>query len=572
VDHGIINDMAICIMVAWLLAVGAHLFKQPLILAYLVAGFVIGPLGLKWVAAQESVQTISSLGLILLLFMIGLEIDLKKILGAGRLITVTGVSQIAGSFLLGCLFFWLLAKTLGFQMLEIIYLAAAVSLSSTVIVVKLLYDKRELNTLPGRITLGILVLQDLFAILFLAIQPELGSPSAGPIFLALLKVLFLVAISFTASRYALPQVFRLVSRLPEIVTVGALAWCFLIGGLGEKLGLSREMGALVAGVALSTFPYTLDVTAKVTSLRDFFLTLFFVALGMTIPLPTLAALGWALVVGAFILLSRVLTVFLPLLWMSHGHRASLLPALNLCQISEFSLVIFAIGAASGHVSEGARGILAYAFVLLAVGSTYAIMQSDTLARLAGRGLKALKVADLDAAAEAKARPRRTPPIFLLGFSWTASSLLEEISRHDRNLINELRVIDFNPHVNQELRQRSVDVVYGDISQRDTLEHAGLGEARIILCTLPNTILKGINNLRLVQMLREINPKAQIIVYSEIFSDIPDLYAAGASYVCLPRLIEAAEVLSLLKAARENLLDEKRAELDRELADRHEVIP
>jgi Kef-type K+ transport system membrane component KefB len=202
-DHGIISDIAICVMAAWILAVTAHLLKQPLILAYLIAGFAIGPAGLGWVA-QDSVQTISALGLILLLFMIGLEIDLKKILSAGRLITITGICQIVGCFLLGLAFFGWASDGMGIRFLEVIYLAVAASLGSTVIVVKLLYDKRELNTLPGRITLGILVLQDVFAILFLAVQPELGDPHAGPILWSLAKVLFLVGVAFAASRYALP--------------------------------------------------------------------------------------------------------------------------------------------------------------------------------------------------------------------------------------------------------------------------------------------------------------------------------------------------------------------------------
>jgi voltage-gated potassium channel Kch len=150
--------------------------------------------------------------------------------------------------------------------------------------------------------------------------------------------------------------------------------------------------------------------------------------------------------------------------------------------------------------------------------------------------------------------------------------LEEITRNERHLLQELIVIDFNPHVNQELHRRGVPVIYGDISQRDTLEHAGIAEAKIIVCSLPNTVLKGTTNLRLVLMLREINPAAKIIVYSDLFSDIPGLYVAGADFVCLPRMIEAAELLQVLLAARKNLLDEKRAKLDRELKARREVIP
>jgi len=178
VEHSIINDMAICIVVAWLMAVGAQIFKQPLILAYLVAGFAVGPEGISLIGNQENIQTISKLGLILLLFMIGLEIDLKKVLSAGRLITFTGLTQIVGGCLLGVLVFKLFFPSGGGK-LDALYLAVAGALSSTVIIVKILYDRRELDTLPGRLTLGILILQDIFAIIFLALQPNLSNPAIG---------------------------------------------------------------------------------------------------------------------------------------------------------------------------------------------------------------------------------------------------------------------------------------------------------------------------------------------------------------------------------------------------------
>ncbi len=285
-DGHLINEIAICIVAAWLLAVLAQFLRQPLVLAYLVAGYVIGPQALSWVRDQQSIATISEMGLILLLFMIGLEIDLRKIVGAGRYILVTAASQILGGCLLGLVFFRALSSYYGGTGLEVVYLAVAATLSSTVILVKLLYDKRELDTAAGRLTVGVLVLQDLFAILFLALQPNLRTPALGVLALSLGKVGVIIAVAFPFSRFILPPLFNAVARLPELVQVGALAWCFLVAGLASVLGLSREMGALIAGVALSTFPYTLDVVAKVTSLRDFFVTLFFVALGMEIPAPS----------------------------------------------------------------------------------------------------------------------------------------------------------------------------------------------------------------------------------------------------------------------------------------------
>ncbi len=354
--HELIQDLAISIVAAWLLGVAADILRQPLMLAYLVAGLILGPSGLGWVHSRKSIVTIAELGLIFMLFMIGLEIDLKKIVRAGKVIIVTAAVQIVGCFALGLLLFVLIGLPLGGGQFDALYLAAAVSLSSTVIIVKLLYEKRELDTLPGRVTLGVLVLQDLFAILFLAIQPSLEDVRLDIVLSSVARVCVLIVAALVTSRYVLPRLFNAIARRPELVLVGALAWCFAVSEFADYLYLSREMGALIAGVSLSTFPYALDVTAKVTSLRDFFITLFFVALGMLVPLPTAAVLGLALVIVAFTLLSRAASVFPPLYAMRQGLRASFLPAINLAQISEFSLVLIQVGVQSK--SDSARTLLA----------------------------------------------------------------------------------------------------------------------------------------------------------------------------------------------------------------------
>jgi Kef-type K+ transport system membrane component KefB len=572
VEQQVLNDLAICIVAAWLIGVVAEFFKQPLILAYLAAGFIVGPFGIKLIESRESIEVISRLGLVLLLFMIGLEIDLKKILSAGRLIIVTSHIQIIGCFLLGLAVFKLLGFSLAKHNLDALYLGLGLCLSSTVIIVKVLHEKSELDTFSGRLTLGVLVLQDLFAILFLAIQPNLQDASVLLLATSLGRVAALVAIAFAASRYALPPIFKYVSRSPEMIFVGSMAWCFLIAGLAIGMKLSAEMGALIAGVAISTFPYSIDVSAKIMTVRDFFVTLFFVALGMAIPAPSWQYLGWALAAGLLVFASRALTVFPVLHWAGQGLRASVIPAINLSQVSELSMVILALGAGFGHVSETARGIMAYTFVLTGVASTYAIQFSDPIFRRIAPILHRLRFRDLDQQTAFFRKPKTKPRIYILGFSWTASSLVEEISRHAPSLIPEILVIDFNPIVNRELKKRDIAGVYGDITQKETLLHMGVAQAEIIVCSIPNTLLKGMNNLRLLQLLREINKDGCIIVHAELFEDVPKLYAAGANYVSVPRLIEAQDLCSVIQAARQNLLHDKRAQLDQELADRKEVIP
>ena len=577
-EHGLVTDIAICIIAAWVIAVISQVARQPLLLAYLVAGFIIGPHGLplgphssRLVTNTESIQTISEIGLSLLLFMIGLEIDLKKMLSAGRVITFTAGIQILGCVLLGWLVFGMIGPAQ--DHLEALYLAVAAAMSSTVIIVKILYDKRELETLAGRVTLGVLVLQDIATILFLAVQPNLKHPEVGVMLKAIGNVILLVAVAYVASRFVLPKIFKFIARLPELVLVGALAWCFAMAGFADYLKLSTAMGALIAGVMLSTFPYTLDVAAKVTSLRDFFVTLFFVGLGMLIPVPTVAFLLWTVFVCLILVVTRFATVFPVLYIMRQGYRGSLLPAINLCQMSELSLVLLKLGQKSGDVSDNVIGIAAFAFAFLAVGSTYAILGNDGLLRWATPWFKKLELHDLDHTtflARTDVKPRR---ICMLGFSWTASSLLAEIERSRPDLIPEIVVIDFNPVVHEKLKARGVHAVYGDITARDVLHHAGASYAEIIICSLPNMVLKGANNLKILRQLRQLNPHAKIIVHAELLSEIPLLYEAGASYVTAPRLLEATDLLRVIETAeKDSGLDHKRGEQEMLLKERSEVIP
>ncbi|MGX9392293.1 cation:proton antiporter [Nitrobacteraceae bacterium UC4446_H13] len=573
--HDLISDITLSILFAWMLGLLAHVTRQPLILAYLVGGFVIGPYGIGWVKSDQSISTISELGLIFMLFMIGLEIDLKKIVRAGRVILFAAGGQLLGGCVLGVLMFLAMGLGLGAGRFDALYLAVACALSSTVIIVKVLYEKRELDTLPGRITLGVLVLQDIFAILFLAVQPSLDNLQISVILLSVARVAVLVTTAWVLSRYVLPKLFHQIARRPELVMLGALAWCFLIGEIAERLHLSREMGSLVAGVSLSTFPYALDVTAKVTTLRDFFITLFFVALGMTIPIPDRSVIGLALIIAAFTVVSRLLTTFVPLYLMKQGLRASLLPAINLAQISEFSLVVIQTGVLAKHISMQTANAVSFAFVLLAVISTFMIGRSDQIVRGAIGPLKRLGLRDLDAAELASAEPGEghgARRIVILGFFRAASALLSEIEQRDKSMLDHITVVDFNPNVFRNLAARGLHVIYGDISNVETLVHAGVSQAEIVILSVPDALLKGADNEKLVRHVRALNPKAKIISTADTLATVEDQYSAGANYVTVPRFTDAQELFQAIEAADDGLLDAKRAETDARLAERSEVLP
>lgn len=572
----LIHDIGICVAAAWVLGLLAHALRQPPLLAYLLGGFLVGPACLNWVTDPRAIGFVSELGLLFLLFMIGIEIDLKKIVSAGRAITVTAASQILGGLLIGIVVFRAAGFALGQDgKWDALYLAVATACSCTVVIVKLLYDRRELDTLAGRITLGVVVLQDLVSILFLAIQPNLNDLRIGVLALSMLRVAALVAAALAIARFVLPLIFRRVARLPELMLIGALAWCFLVAELAAQLALSRAMGALVAGVALSTFPYALDVGAKVTSLRDFFVTLFFLGLGLAIPLPTRDVVGLAIGVSVFTVASRFITTFAPLYWMRMGLRIGFLPSIHLAQISEFSLVILALGLHVGHIHEETGAAVSLAFVALAVLSSVAIGQSDPLVQRLIKIARRLGLRDVGDGAPAPVAPRGLAQggrIVFVGFFREASSLLDELERHAPHLLPRVTVVDFNPVVYEALTKRGIQIVYGDVSQRDTLLKAGAGEASIFVCTVPESLLRGITNEKLVRQLRDLNPRAKIIITTELLAEVPRLRAAGADYVYLPRIEEARDLLVAVRAAVDGLLDQKQAAIDLALKDRSEVLP
>jgi len=583
--HGagdLLNNIGLCVIVAAVLAFMANKLKQPALLAYLLAGVLIGPeIGFRLITDHETIEVISEIGLVLLLFIIGLEMDLKKLRASGKPVIATGITQFLICVALGIPFFLLLGFRVGDPNafggeFGLFYMAIAAAISSTMIVVKLLYDKFELDTLPGRITLGILVFQDIWAIIALALQPNLRNPRITPLAASFGKGILLVAASLLISRYVLPRVFRSAAKIPELVLIMALAWCFLICAAASYSGLSKEMGALIAGVALSTFPYSLDVIAKVISIRDFFVTLFFVALGMKIPMPTATILGLAALTSVFLIASRLLSIFPVLYLMRYGHRVSLIPAINLSQISEFSLVVASLGLAFGHINNQTVSLIIFVFVITSTTSTYMISYNHQLAGVFSRALSALRLKDLAAGAAGESAHTSSKPLVFLGFFREASSIIHEFelssSEKGRHaLLDDILVIDFNPVVYSELRRRGVECIYGDLAHMETLHHAKIHHAELVISTIPDQILKGTDNERLLRKIRQLCPQAKAIVTADSAQKALDLYNRGADFVFIPRIHSSSQVANIIESGLREGLDNVRAEQIAHLKMRDEVL-
>ena len=558
----LLQDIGLCVLSATALAFVARLLKQPLILAYIGAGLLIGPPGFRWVRDDASIAQISELGLAFLLFIVGLEIDLKQLVRSGKTAAVLGTVQVVACALLG----WGAAWALGYRGLPAAYLGAATAFSSTMIVVKLLSDKSELDTVAGRITLAVLLVQDVVAIVVLAVQPNISDPALVPLALSVVKGFALVAGAILASRYVLPILFRIVAKSPEVLLIAAISWCFVISYAAVKADFSIAMGALIAGVSMSTFPYSLDVIAKIRSLRDFFVTLFFVSLGMQISIGSPRVLLVAGVLSAVVLLGRFLPVVPTLRRLRYGHRVGVLVSISLAQVSEFSLVIVSLGLGLKHIDSEIVSIVAIALVATSTVSTYLIQWNQ---QIAGRLVDFLaRKGAVDAQErETKSVGRRQHPIVLVGCHRTASSLVPLLIEEAKDFL----VVDFSPEVHRKLSELRVPCLYGDISHADTLEHAGIEEAKVILSTISDDFLRGTSNLTLLKQLRKLNPHAKIIVRAEKVADAGAMYEAGADYVLLPRHLMAEQLRELLRKIDDGTLDQARAAEQDALRNRREIV-
>jgi voltage-gated potassium channel Kch len=373
----------------------------------------------------------------------------------------------------------------------------------------------------------------------------------------------LVGGAWVMARFVLPWYFRGIAKSSELVVVSAMAWCFLVAGVAGWAGLSKEMGALIAGVVIASYPYGTEVISRVGGVRDFFLTLFFVALGLKIPEPSTSAILAALGGVVFVTLSRFLAMYPLFAFLRLDTRTAGVVAINLAQISEFALVIFSLGTVYKHISPAANSLILYTVLLTAVISTYGILYNHAIATWMAGVLNALGLRRSFAAKPAA--PASGEPdggsgdgdegrdVFLLGVSREGLAFVQHISRTAPALKDRMVAIDFNPEMLERLRTEGVDNHYGDISNMATLEHAGIGRAAIVISGISDWFLKGTSNLQILRLVRSIAPKARVIVTGDTPEGAQELYVAGADYVMVPSVLSAEHLAGILADRSPNAL-------------------
>ena len=585
----LVHDIGFSLMLAGVLAVVFTRLKIPAIAGFLAAGIIAGPQVLGQVTDSANIDTIAQLGFIFLLFMIGLEIDVAKIRASGKAIIVTGLLQFPLSMFFGAGVVNLLLMAgfgqgvIGEYAYSAIYIGIFMAMSSTLLVIKLFQDHFELDTEPGRIALGLLIFQDIWAIVVILMQPNFDNPQIFPILMSFVGIGVLLLITVGLSRYLAAVGFGWISKVPEIIQVAAIGWCFMVVFLGLSLdsitetvfgvnlhlSVSSGMAALIAGATIANLPFSTEIVTKVGSVKDFFITLFFIGLGMSIPIPASWEVPiYAVFLAGLAILSRQF-IFFPLLWLTGvDQRNAQVSSIRLAQISEFGLVIAYLAIQNNHISPELSAAVIFAFVLTALVSPALYSHAYPIHRVMQPLLSSI---GFKAPPDHVGEQETTYALALLGFHRVASSLLFDLERMDKDLVEKTLVVDFNVANHPAIAASGATVKYGDLSNHETLLHAGIDKARVILCTVQDDQLRGITNKKLVGAVRRLNTEALIIANAIDLSAVPKLYAAGADYVFLSRTDTARALIPIVEGALAGTLDIHRDEQDRDLATRKEVM-
>ncbi|MEO7160382.1 MAG: cation:proton antiporter [Polaromonas sp.] len=483
--HGPFTEFALLLLVCAFTGALFVRLRQPVLIAYIVVGIAIGPAGFGLVAAHDQIDLLAQIGVTVLLFVVGLKLDLNHIRHIGPVALATGLGQLAFTIAFG----FALVLLLGKAPMEALYVAVALTFSSTIIIVKLLSDKRELDSLHGRIAVGFLIVQDVAVVIAMMAMSAFrgagdGQAAAGDVVLSLAWRLGAVAaLMYVLMRWPLPKVVATMARSQELLLVFAVAWGVALAALGEGVGFSKEAGAFLAGFSLASTPYREAVNARLTGLRDFLLLFFFIDLGAKLDFSTLGGeIVPAIFLSLFVLIGNPLIVMAIMGYMGYRKRTSFLAGLTVAQISEFSIVFVAMGISLGHIGVEALGLTTLVGLVTITVSTYLILYSQHLyARLAPwltvferrRPFRELAV-------ERQQQSDDQVEAIVFGLGRYGSLLLVQLRAVGIKAIG----VDFDPETVRTLRRQKLPVRFGDGENPDFVESLPLSEARWIITTFP----------------------------------------------------------------------------------------
>lgn len=534
IQTNILFDIGIVVIVSTVLAYFLKIAKQPLIPAYILAGILIGPHFLKLITNIEEIKILAELGIAFLLFMVGLEIDFKRLKDVGFVAVTSGLIEVVLIFTIG----FFIALMLGFLGIEAIYLGLVLAFSSTMVVVKLLSDKNEIGTLHGRIILGTLLLQDIIAIFALSI---LSTKDLVPLFfpIALIKGIGLLLLAILVSKFILPTFFRFAAKSQELLFLSSVTVLFFFSLFAYSIGFSIVIGAFIAGLGLASLPYNFDIAGQIRPLRDFFATLFFVSLGMQVVFTKFLLILLPLLIFVLLVLllkPLIISFFVSLL--GYKKRTSFLTGLFLAQVSEFSLIIAAQGLLLNHISQNVFSLTVLMAVITMGITAYFISQDEKIYKRISKYLGFIERLPTNRERlEYKSRVEKKE-ILIFGCHRIGSILLT----HLKQLKNKLFIVDYDPGIIKAIIKEKIDCMYGDMTNEEVLNKINFKNIKIIISTVPNLE----DNLFLVDHVKNKDPKIIVIMTSNYIREAFELYKAKADYVILPRLLGGESISKLLE--------------------------
>jgi Kef-type K+ transport system membrane component KefB/Trk K+ transport system NAD-binding subunit len=547
-------ELSLIIIIAVIVSGIIRLLRQPLIIGYILTGIIVSPYFLNLVRSADAISTFAHIGIALLLFMVGLNLNPRVIRDVGRVSFVAGIGQVVFTSLIG----FFIGRLLGFSNITSIYIAVALTFSSTIIIMKLLSDKGDMETLYGRVAIGILIIQDLIAIIILMVIPSLMS-EINLTALALetfLKGAGLLILLFLVSVYIFPRITNSVARSQEFLLLFSIGWCFAIASLFYYMDFSVEAGALVAGITLSLSPYHYEISSRMKPLRDFFIILFFILLGSQMVFVNINQYIIPIIVfSVFILIGNPLIVMVLMGLLGYTKRNGFLAGLTLAQISEFSLIIIALGVSLGHLTGDILSLVTIIGLITIAGSTYLILYANKIYLCLSNylGIFERKGKKVD---EHRYHKERDYDIILFGYDRVGFDILESFKKIKKKFL----VVDYNPETITKLAKEHFDCKYGDADDSELLDKLDFSKIKMVVSTIHNLD----TNLLLISKVREVNKKAIITVVSHQIDDAMKLYDAGATYVLMPHFLGGHHVSTMIEEYGLNLnkfLKEKVAHIE-----------
>jgi len=526
----LIFEIGIMIILAGVIGYILKLFKQPLILSYILAGIILGPLSVGLIHNTETIMVLSEIGVAFLLFFAGIEINIKKLGEVGRVATVVGLVQIILLFAAA----YFVSVWLGVVGIAAVYVGLIVAFSSTMVVLKLLSDKRELNSLHGRIVIGILLIQDIAAIIALTVlTTDLSVISMS---IQLSKAVGFVIVAFILSKVVNP-IFRNAAKNTELLLLVSVTLLFIFAIGSYVAGLSLIIGAFFAGVALANSDWKTEIQGKIMPLRDFFAVLFFVALGMQLSLISVQLV--ILLVSLLVLVMVLKPAIIMFITRLSGYRSrtSFLAGNALAQTSEFSLIIATIGLTTGAIGNELFSTVVLLTIITMTAATYLIQDDKKLFVRMSLPLKAFKNLE-QKQEELEFAPPTKRKVIIFGCHRIGSLFLKYFGKNKKDVL----IIDFNPDIIKSLIKKKIPCIYGDFANDEVLAKANLLNAEIAVSTIPDVE----DNIALTKKIKDINPKMIVFITADSIDDALELYGAGADYVLLPKVITGELGFNLAK--------------------------